>query len=233
MEPIKVLIADDHVVVREGLIRILKSHNDIEVVGIAEDGLEEVDQAKALNPDVLLLDLAMPNINGLEALDMVKKTLPDLTVVVLSLYDNDSYVDRVLASGAIGYLLKASDPSEISQAIRHARRGEYFFSAQISRKVITTYVKHFPTSPEIEHRYQRHSNQEKKVFLLIVEGKPTKEIADRLFISPRTVEKHRIAICRKIGIKSTVELTHYAIQNGLLNLDFIQHPNRVETPAES
>ena len=221
MKPIKVLIADDHAVVRQGITSILKTEKDIQVVGEAEDGMQTIEKVKALKPDVLLLDIAMPNINGLEAVGLVRDSVPESAIVVLSMYDNENYIQRVLNSGALGYVLKASDPSEISRAIRSVHRREYFLSSEIKKKIIISYINNPDPKPEL-NRYEKLSAQEKCVFLLIVQGKSIKEIAENLFVTPKTVEKHRTAISHKLGIKNKVEMTHYAIKNGILNLDLME-----------
>lgn len=215
MKKIKVLIADDHALVREGIISVLKKQEDIEVVSAAENGLEALEQCKTLKPDVLLLDIVMPNINGLETVKIVKDISPDTAVVILSLYDNENYIHQALKAGASGYVLKASDPSEIYTAIKTAYQGDLFFSSEIKKKLVSSYIN--DPSPTIEiYRYEKLSIQEKKVFLLIVKGKSTKLIADKLCISSKTVEKHRAAIYQKMGMKNTIEMTHYAIKNGIL-----------------
>ena len=218
MEPIRIVIADDHAVVREGLRRMLSSQADMEVVGEAEDGAEAIEQIRKLNPQVLLLDISMPNINGLEAISVISKMAPEVKIVILSMYDSENYIQQVLNAGALGYVLKASDASEIYEAIRVANRGEYYLGSEINRKVIGTYLVSSTATPEV-NRYKRLSDREKEVFLLLVEGKSIKEIAAALFVSPKTIEKHRTSISSKMGIQSRTGLIRYAIKSGIVDPD--------------
>jgi DNA-binding NarL/FixJ family response regulator len=218
MARIEVLIADDHALVREGIISVLNRYENIAVVGVSENGLDAINKCKTLKPDVLLLDIVMPHINGIETIKLVKVEAPDTRIVALSLYENENYIHQVLKAGASGYVLKASDPSAISTAIQTAYEGDFFFSPEIKKKLVSSFIKDpFPSS-EL-YRYNKLSQQEKKVFQLIVRGKATKSIADKLFISTKTVEKHQSAISRKMGMKNKIEMTHYAIKHGILNIE--------------
>lgn len=213
---ITILVADDHAIVREGLRQILNSQEDMEVLGEAEDGLQAIEKAKTLNPNVLLLDIAMPNLNGLEAIALIKESLPDLKIVVLSMYANENYVQQVLNAGALGYVLKASHASDILQAIRLAYRGEFFLSPKIKKAVIGSYLKGAQKKSEVT-AYEKLTNREKQVFILITEGKSIKEIADILFVSSKTVEKHRTNISSKLGIQNRMKLLKYGIKIGVVN----------------
>ncbi len=214
---IRLLVADDHAVVREGLIRILQHEDDLEVVAEAENGLATLRKVREFQPDVLLLDIAMPECNGMEVLQVLRKEGSGAAVVVLSMYDNESYIREVFRSGAAGYVLKASDVAEICQAIRAAARGELFLSNEIRRKVVKGFLDYAPASA-MQTRFDALSAQERKVLILLARGKSNKEIADELFLSVKTIEKHRTAIGHKLGISSRVALTHYAIEIGLLDL---------------
>lgn len=216
MSTIKILIADDHAIVREGLRQMLNSQEDMAVLGEAEDGIQTIERVKTLNPDVLLLDISMPRLNGLEVISLIKEARPDLKIVVLSMYANENYVRQVLDSGALGYVLKASHASDILQAIRVAWKGEFFLSPKIKKTVIETYLKGAGKKSKTT-AYETLSDREKQVFILITEGKSNKEIAGILFVSSKTVEKHRTSISNKLGIQNRMNLLKYAIKIGVVD----------------
>lgn len=166
---IRLLVADDHAVVREGLIRILQHEDDLEVVAEAENGLATLRKVREFQPDVLLLDIAMPECNGMEVLQVLRKEGSRAAVVVLSMYDNESYIREVFRSGAAGYVLKASDVAEICQAIRAAARGELFLSNEIRRKVMKGFLEYAPASA-MQTRFDALSAQERKVLILLATG---------------------------------------------------------------
>lgn len=217
MEKVRVLIADDHAVVRKGIKSMLQSRNDIEVIGEAENGLEAMAKCTELQPDVLLLDIAMPELNGLEAIKLVKAETPAVAVVILSMHDNDAYIQKVLKSGALGYVLKASPASEIHEAVIAASRGKYYLSEDIRGKVVSGYLNQTPENMEIK-RFDTLTPQEKRVFLMLVQGLTIKEIANQLFVTPKTIEKHRTSISKKLNLKTRIEMTHYAIKNEIISL---------------
>jgi DNA-binding NarL/FixJ family response regulator len=221
MDSIKVIIADDHAIVRQGIMRVLNDQDDIQIIGEAENGIQALELCKNKKPDVLLLDIAMPELSGLEAIDQLKNGQPDLAIIVITMYDNEKYIQKLLQSGALGYVLKASDPEEISHAIRAVYKGEYFLSEEIKKKVITSYIKNPAVNPRAT-RYESLSDQEKQVFQLLVLGKSTKEISDKLNVSVKTVEKHRTAISQKFGTNNRVHLSHYAVKNEIINLDLLE-----------
>jgi two-component system response regulator NreC len=212
----KILVADDHAVVREGLWQLLNSQPDMEVVGEAEDGREALEKAKSLRPDVTILDIAMPRLSGLEAVRLIREAVPDTGIVVLSMHKKEAYVHQVLASGALGYVLKASPSSDVLQAIRAVHRGEYFLSPQIRAEVISTYLESRKAKPSVRG-YDLLSDREQQVFRLIVEGNSTSDIADVLCISPKTVEKHRANVMKKLGIRDLVALVKYAVNIGVID----------------
>lgn len=214
----KVLIADDHAIVRDGLCQIINSQDDMEIIDTAKDGREALKKAKALQPDVALLDIAMPHIGGLDAIHLIKEAVPRCEIVVLSMHEKETYVYQALAFGALGYVLKASSSSEVLGAIRAARRGEYFLSSKISAEVISGYLKSCKEKP-IVRDYDLLTEKEQQVFRLIVEGNTTKQIADILCVSPKTIEKHRTSISAKLGINSIVEMVKYAIKIGIIHPD--------------
>lgn len=215
MERIKVMIADDHSVIREGLKKLLEEQEDIEVIGDASDGLMAVKKAKQLKPDVALLDIAMPQLSGLEAVRLIKEAVPETEVVLLSMHKKDAYVHQALSSGALGYVLKASPTTDVLDAIKSVHRGEYFLSSKINSKLITAFLKSRTEKPAVSG-YDLLSDREQQVFRLLVEGRSTSEIADVLCISAKTVEKHRANTMKKLDIHSMVEMVKYAIKIGII-----------------
>jgi len=212
----RVLVADDHAIVREGLRQLLNSQRDMEVVGEAEDGLEALEKAKSLRPDVTVLDIAMPRLSGLEAVRLIKEAVPNIQIVVLSMHKKEAYVYQVLDAGALGYVLKASPSSDVLEAIRAVSRGEYFLSSKIRGDVIGTYLKSRRERPAVRG-YDLLSQREQQVFRLIVEGNSTNRIADALCVSPKTVEKHRANVMKKLGIHDVVAMVKYAIKIGIID----------------
>lgn len=212
----RILVADDHAIVREGLRQLLNSQRDMEVVGEAEDGLEALEKAKSLRPDVTVLDIAMPRLSGLEAVRLIKEAVPNIQIVVLSMHKKEAYVHQVLHAGALGYVLKASPSSDVLEAIRAVDRGEYFLSSKIRAEVIGTYLKSRREKPAVRG-YDLLSEREQQVFRLIVEGNSTNQIADVLCVSPKTVEKHRANVMKKLAIHDVVAMVKYAIKIGIID----------------
>ena len=216
MNKIKVLIADDHAIVRDGIQQLLKKESDIQVVGEAVDGIQALEKVKELHPDVVLLDIAMPNLNGLEVIGLLKDSASECQIVILSMHANESYVHQVLKSGALGYILKASPSTDIVKAIRMVHKQEYFLSSKIKANVIDSYLNTRKTKPAVRG-YDLLSEREQQVFRLVVQGSATKEIADLLCVSPKTIEKHRSSIANKLGIHGRLEMLKYAIKIGIVN----------------
>jgi two-component system response regulator NreC len=212
----KILVADDHAVVREGLKQLLNSQPDMEVVGEAIDGREALEKAKSIRPDVTLLDIAMPGLSGLEAVPLIKEAVPNTKIVVLSMHEKEAYVHRAFASGALAYVLKASPSSDVLEGIRAANRGEYFLSSKMKAEVIGRYLESRKEKPAVRG-YDLLSDREQQVFRLMVEGNSTSQIADVLCVSPKTVEKHRGNVMNKLDIHDLVALVKYAIKIGIID----------------
>ena len=216
MNRIRLLLVDDHPVVREGLKLGLAHHEHIEVVGEAADGREAIDKAKLLQPDVILMDISMPVMNGLEATEALKKEAPHSKVLILTMHDDKEYVLRITKAGAHGYVLKDSPPEELLGAVVAVAMGQAFFSPRISQVLLDDYVR---SAGEVsEPTNEVLSRRETEVLKYIADGLSNKEIAAKLFVSVRTVETHRERITGKLGIKSVAGLTKYAISKGIINL---------------
>jgi two-component system response regulator NreC len=216
MNKIRVLIADDHAIVREGLRQLLNGQEDMEAAGEAEDGRQALEKAKSLHPDVVLLDVAMPHLSGLEAIGLIREAVPKTQVVVLSMHSKETYVQQVLSSGALGYVLKASPSTDILEAIRMAHRGEYFLSSRLKAEVIGNYLKAKRSAPALRG-YDLLSEREQQVFRLVAQGHSTCQIAGILCVSPKTVEKHRTSLMNKLGVHDRLELLKYAIKIGIVD----------------
>ena len=219
MGQIRVLIADDHAVLREGLRLLLETQSDMTVVGEAGDGIEALEQTRKLKPDVVLLDIAMPRMSGLEAVSLIRDAVPDSRIVVLSMYEKEAYAHQVLQAGAYGYVLKGESSSDLLAAIRSASSGRYYFSKKLHIEVIQGYLKNRTVKPGNES-FESLSEREKQVFFLLIEGNSSLQVGKTLFLSTKTVEKHRAAICKKLGIKSPVEMMKFAISRGIVDPDF-------------
>ncbi|CAG0940327.1 Transcriptional regulatory protein LiaR [Anaerolineae bacterium] len=208
MKAIRVLLADDHTVLRDSLRAFLGMYPDIQVVGEASDGVETLAQALTLKPDVLLLDMAMPNLGGLEVLRRIAKEQPECKVLVLTQHDSPQYVLPALQSGAKGYLLKKSGGSEVAQAVRALARGESVLHPAIARFVIDAAVQ---GNAQSESASDHLTEREREVLVLIGEGKTNAEIAKSLGISQKTVDKHRGNLMQKLGVTSRAGLIRYAL----------------------
>src|SRR5574341_1317455 len=215
---IRVLIADDHAVLRDGLRALLSGCDGIEVVGEAEDGMEAVEKAVSLHPDVILMDIAMPRLGGLEAaLELRQRKMP-AKVLVLTQYDNKEYVFKMLKAGAAGYMLKKAAASELVSAIRAVYAGESFLYPSVTRAVIDRYL-HEGEASETERQFEQLSDREKEVLKLLAEGRSNNEIADLLCLSVKTVMSHRASIMEKLDIHNPTHLVKFAIRAGLPVMD--------------
>lgn len=218
MKKISVLIADDHAIVRDGLQQLLKSQPDMEPAGEAEDGQQALEAAKTLRPDVILLDIAMPRLSGIEVIALIREAVPASQVVVLSMHAKETYVQQALAAGALGYVLKASPSRDILDAIRAACRGEYFLSSRLQAEVIGKYLQAQQSVPSVRS-YDLLSEREQQVFRLVAQGRSTSQIANILCVSPKTVEKHRTSLMNKLDVHDRLDLLKYAIKIGVVDPD--------------
>ena len=211
MSKIRVLLADDHAVLREGLRSLLTLQDDIEVVGEASDGQAALEMVRQLHPDVVVMDIAMPVMDGLEATRRLKQEHAETRVLILTQHDNREYVFSLLQAGAAGYVLKKSGGAEVATAIRSVFREGAFLPPGIAREVMDRYIQRTPE----ETGRPRLTEREKEVLRLIAEGKSSKEIAEMLYLSVKTVMAHRTNIMEKLDIHSRTELVKYAIRQGL------------------
>ncbi|HXX57325.1 MAG TPA: response regulator transcription factor [Thermodesulfovibrionales bacterium] len=213
---IKVLLADDHKIVRDGLRTLLENHPEITVVGEAEDGRETVQLAQKLAPAVVIMDIAMPDLNGIEATRQIISEHPHIKVVALSMHSDRRFVSEMLKAGASAYLLKDCAFEELVNAILTVMKNKIYLSPAIAGVVIENYIRNAPKSePSV---FSLLSDREREVLQLMAEGKATKEIASHLHVSIKTVETHRMNIMTKLDIHSVAELTKYAIREGLTSL---------------
>ncbi len=214
--PITVLLADDHRIVREGLRRLLEFERDIEVVGEAATGRQAVAMTAKLRPDVVVMDIAMPRLNGLEATRRILKTDPEVRVLILSAYSDDAYVEKVMELGAAGYLIKQSSARCLTEAVREIRKGKTYFSPAVARR--RTQLRQESPNSRVPSRsaVARLTPRESEVLQLVAEGAANKQVAGALGISIKTVEKHRNNLMRKLDIHDTASLTRYAIAAGVI-----------------
>jgi len=219
MQKITVLLADDHTIVRRGLRSLLQTENDMEVVAEAETGRQAVQLATALKPDVVLMDIAMPMLNGLEATRQILKQLPATRVLILSSYNDDEYVHELTEAGGAGYLLKQADFSDVVRAIREAKKGNAFYSPAISRRLTDRYRETIVGGVLVRKRTDLLTSREIEVLQLIAEGESNKQIAAELDISVKTVERHRQRLMDKLAIHDIAGLTRYAISRGLVEMN--------------
>ena len=217
---IRFMLADDQLLLQDGVRRLAECHADLEMIGAAGDGLEIVRNAKQLKPDVILLDIEMPKLNGLEALSLLQEAVPVSRVVMFTMFNKESFVRRALAAGAVGYLLKTDSSDEVLAAIRNAAVGRLHLSPSLDHGMIRNLLNPNKTGPKPEgFAYSNLTNREQQIFRLVIEGYTSKEIAKILFLSPRTIEKHRSNMIHKLGLKDTAAMIRYAIKVGAIDPD--------------
>ena len=212
-----VVLADDHHIVRQGLRVLLEAEGDFSVIGEEADGLKVVELVERLRPNVLLLDVMMPGLNGLEITRQIAKRAMQTRVVILSMHASETYVLEALRHGAAGYVLKDANPTELVQAVREVRAGRRYLSRGLSERAIDAYAEKAQAAPA--DAYETLTTREREVLQLVAESSSASEIAARLGISPRTVETHRENLMRKLGLKSQTDLIRYALRRGILPLE--------------
>jgi DNA-binding NarL/FixJ family response regulator len=216
MKRITVLLAEDHQIVREGLRSLLEHEGDIEVVGEAETGRQAVQLTRKLRPDVVVMDIAMPLLNGLEATRRIRREFPKTRVLILSAHSDDAYIEQVVALGAAGFLLKQTSSHNLATGIREVQKGNTFFSTSVSRRVEDLSQKLGARGGTSKKGCNRLSSREVEVLQLIAEGKPNKQVASELGVTFKTIDKHRQRVMAKLNIHDTAGLTRYAISAGII-----------------
>ncbi len=216
MSPIRILLVEDHAVVRAGLRMLLAADPDMVIVGEAENGLQGVALAEELKPDVVLMDISMPDLNGIEATRRIKKSCPDTAVLALTMHEDDQYFFAMLAAGASGYVPKRAAPNDLIAAIHAVHTGGMFLFPSVARLLVADYLS--KREGAVARDLDALTEREREVLTLIAEGKTNQEIADALVISIKTVNRHRENIMAKLNLHSRVELVRYAIEKGLIEL---------------
>lgn len=218
-EKLRVILADDHTILRDGVRALLANEPDIDVVGEASDGYEVLEQASRLAPDVVVMDMVMPRMDGLAATREVKRRHPEIRILILSMYDDDEYVQQVIKAGASGYVLKRAAADDLVRAIREVHAGASFLHPPIAAKLIQDYVRRLGAEEAPRRAPDALTTREGEVLKLIAEGHTNQEVARALSVSRKTIESHRANIMRKLGLHDVTELVKYAIRNGIVRLD--------------
>lgn len=213
--PIRILLADDHAILRDGIRALLSDETDLNVVGEAENGRQAVEQARALRPDIVIMDIGMPLLSGLEATTQIRRDVPEARVLILTMHQNEEYLARVLAAGASGYVLKDVAGRELVSAIRQVAGGEAFFSPSMTKTLTSLYLH----SLEAERTHDPYSDltiREREVLQLVAEGFTNHQIAEMLKLSIKTVKTHRLHLMQKLDLHDRTELVKYAFQKGII-----------------
>jgi two-component system, NarL family, response regulator NreC len=218
MSPVKVLIVDDHAVVRAGLRMLLGADPELEILGEAGDGTQALRMTRELGPDVVLMDISMPDMNGIEATRRIKESCPDVAVLALTMHEDDQYFFEMLAAGASGYVPKRAAPDDLTSAIRAVVKGGVFLFPSLARVLVSDYLQRVEQEGTSGRAFDALTEREREVLTLIAQGHNNQQIADELVISIKTVNRHRENIMAKLNLHSRVELVHYAIEKGLIDL---------------
>ena len=218
MGSVRVLLVDDHAVVRAGLHMLLAADREIEIVGEAENGAEGLRLARELVPDVVLMDISMPDMNGIEATRRIKAICPDIAVLALTMHEDDQYFFEMLAAGASGYVPKRAAPNDLMAAIHALAHGGVYLFPSVARLLVRDYLQRSEPEGPTGRSFDVLTDREREVLILIAQGRSNQEIADQLVISIKTVNRHRENIMAKLNLHSRVELVHYAIEKGLIEL---------------
>lgn len=218
MSNIRVLLAEDHTIVRKGLRSLLDAEANIEVVGEADDGRQAIQKAQQFQPDVVLMDITMPVLNGLEATRQIKKLLPQIRVLVLTVHTSEEYIFQILQAGAAGYVVKQAAVEELIAAITAVSQGNAFISPSVPENIIEEYSRQM-NAMTAKDDYARLTDREREVLQLVAEGRSNREIAQMLHITTKTVEAHRSRVMEKLNIRSTADLTRYAIRRGIIAVE--------------
>jgi DNA-binding NarL/FixJ family response regulator len=220
-----VVVADDHVIVRQGIKRLLED-SGVHVIGEASDGLEAIKLAETMQPDLLICDMNMGAMNGLEVTKRVTKMFPQIKIIILSMFGDDSYVIEALRAGATGYVLKSSTSNDLVQAVKDAIEGKHHLSATLAERAIDNYIQKATSSSP--NPFDTLSIREREVMQMVVQGMTSAEIGKKLFISPRTVDIHRANVMRKLGLRTRLDLVQVAQRQGILPPEFGKHTSEVD-----
>lgn len=220
MEKLRILLADDHAVVRAGLRMIIGNQPDMEVVGEAADGREAIQEAERLRPDVVVLDLTMPGLGGLQALGVIREKAPGAKILVLTMHDDEGYLRQVLGAGGSGYVVKKAADMELLAAIRAVKRGEVYIHSSLTKPLVEGILdRRLEREAGASDRFEDLSDREKEVLHLLARGYTNQQIADALFLSVKTIETYRARLMEKLELRTRAELVRYALQKGLLTRD--------------
>ncbi len=216
MPTIRIMLADDHALIRAGLRALLKSIEGVEVIAEASNGHETLEAVERRRPDVILMDIAMPELNGLETAARILRRWPSVKIIMLSMHANDEYLRQALSAGAAGYLLKGADPAELELALKSVMRGETYLTPAVSKRLVQEFLQQDGEAPQSQPKL---TPRQREILQMIAEGHSTKEIATRLDLSVKTVETHRAAIMNRLDIHDVPGLVRYAIRAGLITTD--------------
>jgi len=215
MNKIKVLLADDHTIVRNGIMLLLETSPEVEIVGEAQNGVEALLKVKELCPDILMIDIAMPVMNGIETALEVSRLYKQTRSLMLSMHDNEDYILKSVEAGAYGYLLKDTTRDEMLQALRTVAKGEKYFSPSVSNIIVASYLQKIKDSEKVKPKKAKLSKKEKAIVKFIIEGDSSREIAEKLHLSIRTVDNHRANMMKRLGVKNAIELVKKVLDEKL------------------